>query len=120
MISLSEAVKITGLDEHELDQILDDCNSLAVAALQRMPSIGFMSREKRLNAFLVVCEFLSSFEGDDATDKTMIAIQLMRKQSGKFDKCYTMFTIMTTQGRINKLSLNKVAYNVAVIINPNI
>lgn len=80
----------------ELEEISahwDCARDAAVEALNRMPSIGFLSVQHRLNAFLSVCRHLDQMVGDGRIDasEAQMALNILRLSSKRFSKAITMF-----------------------------
>lgn len=92
-------------------------SSLEIAHLvnQNMPSIGFMSRQKRIHAFNEACfaiEHYSTDEDGDIDHKIAEEAALILLGINKsFEKAYTM-TIINFK-RLPLTFLNEVAYNLA-------
>lgn len=105
----TKKISKTGASVHEVSQDINDFESIrkvSQAALLRMPPIGFVSVEKRLRAFFVVCEFLDKMVEDEVivSGDNLWALAAMRFSNKKFEKAITMFDVRHNQFSIEQLA----------------
>lgn len=60
-MDITEFAHKTGINASEIEPYWEEANALAQSTLSRMPDIGFMSRERRLNAFLFAVNIFRGF-----------------------------------------------------------
>ena len=95
------------LDEH-WQELQVACNEV----IRKFPSIGFCSRDRRLNAFYVACEVLEDLQNKgDIDDKgAMTCIVILRTCFNPFNKAVSMFDTMADARRVNKNLIPNIAY----------
>jgi len=87
----------------EMERQFDDALPVAVTLLRAVPGIGFLSREKRLNAFWAVCRHIDLMVEKEITSYELgvFAISMLRIESGDFSKACAMFDFLAPRFDIN-------------------
>ena len=99
---------------------LETIYPLAQLLVSRLPSIGFASTAKRLNAVIAIFEYIDSLvdrEGASEED-SLYAYLLARALSKSFDKAHTMFVIRSPRfNASDKVSLGKFGGSMWHVVN---
>ncbi|MGR5466975.1 hypothetical protein ACPV51_06885 [Vibrio astriarenae] len=97
---------LSGNDELQIRDNWEDAFSAAATALERMPSIGFLSTKKRINTFLAVCSHLDQLvtNGFINHEQAQMALQILRLSNKSFEKAITMFELRQSRFGIRAIA----------------
>lgn len=96
--SLKDKMLKSGIDEHswntQFEPNLETLYTIAMELISRLPSIGFMSKTKRLNAIYVIFEHIDRLIDDGLSfDDALCSYLIARQLSANFDKAHIMFVL---------------------------
>ena len=103
-----ELISLTG-ERDEIEAIWDEAVEAAYAISKIVPDIGFLSNNKRLNAYLVTTGRMSELE--ISADILEVATTILLQTHTGFRKGYQTFIHHAKLGRIGIGDLNPVAIN---------
>ncbi|MGV2989900.1 hypothetical protein ACE1OE_19885 [Vibrio sp. E150_011] len=113
MIQLEEFINLlknngslSGSDELQIRDNWEEIFAAATNALERMPSIGFLSTTKRINTFLAVCSHLDQLvsNGFINREQAQMALQILRLSNKSFEKAITMFELRQSRFGIRAIA----------------
>jgi hypothetical protein len=94
----SAFLKKFGARDEDISSELKNFDSIVEAAYkaqQRMPSIGFVSVNARMNCFIAVCRHLDEMidNGEISLGESQLVLMILRFKNKKFLKAITMFDL---------------------------
>ncbi|MBL4830704.1 MAG: hypothetical protein JKY55_12585 [Aliivibrio sp.] len=97
---------LSDYDELQIRENWEDALAAAATALERMPSIGFLSTKKRINTFLAVCSHLDQLVSNSFINReqAQMALQVLRLSNKSFEKAITMFELRQSRFGIRAIA----------------
>ncbi len=115
---LKRKILKSGISEADWNTVfepdLDLIYSSALQLVSRLPSIGFLSRTKRLNSIYVIFEYLDLLIDSEelSVNQAMSSYLIARNLSTSFDKAHTMFVIMAPRMSVGSIPSNPIAQSI--------